>query len=230
MPAELRLPGHSPYCWGVVALGGSTTPNLDTTKVPQLAAANTFTNNQTINGTLSLTGNVSMSGAGAGITFPDGSTQRTASIFTSAADGGLVFPGAGVTNLLQLNITVPTAGVVSASASGYCNTNTGGTAVQWAYVIGQSASEGWSFPEPLVYFPSGSNVGQFPISASRVLSVSAGANTIFLNVDNLIGTPLTSCGAQMTAIFTPAQLPAAKAALKPPQMAPLSKSGRKGTP
>ena len=55
-------------------------------------------------------------------------------------------------------------------------------------------------------------------------------NTIFLNVDNLIGTPLTSCGAQMTAIFTPAQLPAAKAALKQPQMAPLSKSGRTGTP
>ena len=38
---------------GSVALGSSTTLNLDITKVPQLNAANTFTGNQTINGSLS---------------------------------------------------------------------------------------------------------------------------------------------------------------------------------
>lgn len=36
--------------------GGVQTLNLDTTKVPQLAAANTFTGNQTVNGNLSATG------------------------------------------------------------------------------------------------------------------------------------------------------------------------------
>jgi len=41
---------------GVVSLGGSTTLNLDTTKVPQLATANTFTGDQTVNGNLSATG------------------------------------------------------------------------------------------------------------------------------------------------------------------------------
>ncbi len=47
---------------GTVALGGSTTLNLDTTKVPLLAAANTFTGNQTVNGNVSATGVVTGSG------------------------------------------------------------------------------------------------------------------------------------------------------------------------
>ncbi len=41
---------------GSVALGGSTALNLDTTKVPLLNTANTFTGNQTVNGNLSATG------------------------------------------------------------------------------------------------------------------------------------------------------------------------------
>jgi len=39
--------------------GGNVTLNLDTSKVPQLAAANTFTGNQTVKGSLSATGAVS---------------------------------------------------------------------------------------------------------------------------------------------------------------------------
>jgi hypothetical protein len=41
---------------GLVSLGGSTTLNLDTTKVPQLNTPNTFTGDQTVNGNLSATG------------------------------------------------------------------------------------------------------------------------------------------------------------------------------
>jgi len=41
---------------GAVSLGGSTTLNLDTSKVPQLNTANTFTGNQTVNGNVSATG------------------------------------------------------------------------------------------------------------------------------------------------------------------------------
>jgi hypothetical protein len=44
---------------GSVALGGTTTLNLDITQVPQLKTANTFTGNQTVNGNLSATGSVS---------------------------------------------------------------------------------------------------------------------------------------------------------------------------
>ncbi|MFZ0287379.1 MAG: tail fiber domain-containing protein, partial [Terriglobales bacterium] len=41
---------------GAVFLGGTTTLNVDTTKVPQLNAANTFTGNQTVNGNLTASG------------------------------------------------------------------------------------------------------------------------------------------------------------------------------
>lgn len=47
---------------GPVALGGSVTLNLDTTKVPQLAAANIFTGNQTVNGNVGATGVISGAG------------------------------------------------------------------------------------------------------------------------------------------------------------------------
>ncbi len=50
---------------GLVALGGSTTLSLDTTKVPQLSVANTFTANQTVNGSVSAT---SFSGNGSALT------------------------------------------------------------------------------------------------------------------------------------------------------------------
>ena len=50
---------------GAVALGGNTTLSLDTTKVPLLAAANTFATNQTVNGTVTAS---SFSGNGASLT------------------------------------------------------------------------------------------------------------------------------------------------------------------
>jgi hypothetical protein len=50
---------------GAVALGGNTTLSLDTTKVPLLAAANNFSNNQTVNGSVTAS---SFSGNGASLT------------------------------------------------------------------------------------------------------------------------------------------------------------------
>src|SRR5580658_236944 len=50
---------------GRVALGGSTTLNLDTAEVPQLNSANTFTGNQTVNGVVSGTQFVSSVATGA---------------------------------------------------------------------------------------------------------------------------------------------------------------------
>jgi trimeric autotransporter adhesin len=58
-------PGTSLTGGGKVALGGSTTLSLDTTKVPLLAAANTFTGNQTVNGTVTAS---SFSGNGSALT------------------------------------------------------------------------------------------------------------------------------------------------------------------
>jgi hypothetical protein len=234
-PALTVNPGTDLLGGGLVSLGGITSLSLDTSKVPLLAASNSFTGNQSISGNLGVTGSVNLTGSGNGVTYPDGSTQQTADLFESIANTGFIFPGSGVTNLLQLNIVVPSNGFVLATASGYCNVNTGTSDVQWAYVIGQSATEGWTFPEPLVLFPSGSNVAQFPISGERVLPVTAGSNSIFLNVDSITGTPLSSCGAQLTAIFTPAQLGPVKARDKrapttPRSVVAPSTSGVVGTP
>jgi hypothetical protein len=51
-PSLTISPGTALTGGGSVALGGSTTLSLDTTKVPLLTAANTFSNNQTLNGAL----------------------------------------------------------------------------------------------------------------------------------------------------------------------------------
>jgi len=57
-PSLTITPGAGLTGGGVVALGGTTTLNLDTSKVAQLSANNTFTGNQNITGNLSVTGNV----------------------------------------------------------------------------------------------------------------------------------------------------------------------------
>jgi N-acetylneuraminic acid mutarotase len=60
---------------------GNVTLNVDTTKVPQLATANSFAGTQTVNGLVAITG------SGNGVQFPDGTLQ------TTAATGGDVPSG-----------------------------------------------------------------------------------------------------------------------------------------
>ncbi len=199
-----------------------------------LAGGNSFTGTQSLTGNLAVNGTVAVSGSGDGVTYPDGTTQYSAAIFASATTGSLViFSASGVTNLLELTVTVPANGLLFATASGYCNLSTGTSTAQWSYDIATSPTAGWNFPDPLILFPSGSNVGQFPISGTKVIAVSAGSNSIYLNVDNVTGTPLTSCGAQLTAVFTPAQLPAsavARPSLKSGRVVSSSTHGVVGTP
>jgi len=57
-PSLTVAPGAGLTGGGSVALGGTTTLNLDTSKVPQLGANNTFTGNQSITGNLNVIGNV----------------------------------------------------------------------------------------------------------------------------------------------------------------------------
>jgi trimeric autotransporter adhesin len=64
-PSLTISPGTALSGGGSVALGGSTTLSLDTNKVPLLAAANTFSTNQTVNGTVTAS---SFSGNGASLT------------------------------------------------------------------------------------------------------------------------------------------------------------------
>jgi hypothetical protein len=79
---------------GPVALGSTITLNLDTTKVPQLGAANTFAGNQTVNGTLK----ANAIGVGAG---------------TPAAPLDIVVPNTGAQNLLLFGDNVGGSGDVA---------------------------------------------------------------------------------------------------------------------
>ena len=77
---------------------GTVTLNLDTTKVPQLNAANTFTGNQTITGNLSDTGNI------------------TSSALISGQTGS--FTGSNTTQILNITQSGTGTGIAATSTSG----------------------------------------------------------------------------------------------------------------
>ena len=144
-----------------------------------------------------------------GPTGPGGATGPVgpAAAFKTVKSTTFVFPAAtGVTNVLRLDFTTPATGFVYASGSGYCNATVAG-ASEWRYVIGTTATEGWSLPLPVWRFSGATTATAFPVSVDRVLPVVAGANSIFLNVDNASGGALTSCSGVLTASFTTTQLP-----------------------
>jgi hypothetical protein len=64
-PSLTIAPGTALTGGGPVALGGTTTLNVDTTKIPQLVANNTFTGNEKVSGSVTA---ASFTGNGAGVT------------------------------------------------------------------------------------------------------------------------------------------------------------------
>jgi hypothetical protein len=83
---------------------GSGTLSIDTTKVPQLSAANTFTGNQSIIGNLSATGNVSANGSvsgGSSATFTGNVSGFQ--LVSAAPPGTSPFQVSSVTEVLGLN-------------------------------------------------------------------------------------------------------------------------------
>jgi hypothetical protein len=79
-------PGTALTGGGPVSLGGSTTLSVDTTKVPLLAAANTFTANQTVNGSISATQLISNAAQGTA-PLQVTSTTQVANLNASFLDG-----------------------------------------------------------------------------------------------------------------------------------------------
>jgi hypothetical protein len=108
-PSLTISPGTALTGGGAVSLGGSTTLSLDTTKVPLLAAANTFSTNQMVNGTLTAT---SFSGNGAALTnvTAANSIELGGQVYTSYAQ-------LAAANTFSANQTVN--GTLTASSSGY---------------------------------------------------------------------------------------------------------------
>jgi hypothetical protein len=115
---------------------GNVTLNVDTTKVPQLAAANTFTNNQTVNGSVTAT---SFSGSGSGITGVNANELGglASSAFAQLAASSNNFSGA--VNITTTSGTPLTATDLQASATGIVGTggNTGVEGRGAAGVFGQ---------------------------------------------------------------------------------------------
>jgi hypothetical protein len=95
---------------------GSVTLNLDTTKVPLLAAANTFTGNQTVNGNLSATGTVS-----------GGSFELGSNLFAygSYAIGNAFLGFAGNTTTTGTYNTASGYGALAVNTTGSSNTADG---------------------------------------------------------------------------------------------------------
>jgi len=99
---------------------GTVTVNVDTTKVPQLAAANTFTGNQTVNGNLSATGAVT------GNSYQIGSNLFA---FGSTSVGNAFLGFAGNTTMSGDFNTATGYTALQANTSGNGNTATGYTAL-----------------------------------------------------------------------------------------------------
>ena len=114
-------PGTDLLGGGSVSLGGTTTLNLDTNKVPQLAAANTFTGNQTVNGNLSATGVVT------GSVFNIGSNMFA---FGSFANNNAFMGFAGNPTVTGTYNTGSGESALGGDTSGEHNTATGALALQ----------------------------------------------------------------------------------------------------
>jgi len=114
---------------------GSITLNLDTTKVPQLAAANTFTGSQTVNGNLSATGLVTGSGF-----------QIGSNLFDYGSYGNLnAFLGfAGNTTMTGGNNTAAGIYALSFNTTGNENTATGAYALTFNNTGASNNADGWA--------------------------------------------------------------------------------------
>lgn len=118
---------------------GTVTLNLDTTKVPQLNTANTYTGNQTVNGNLSATGIISGGSYQIGSTpFAFGSTTNANALLGFSGNStmsGVSNTGAGYQALANNTTGASNAAfgayTLWSNTTGYQNTATGSTALYW---------------------------------------------------------------------------------------------------
>jgi hypothetical protein len=113
--------------------GGNVTVNLDTTKVPQLNASNTFTGNQTVNGNVNATGLVTGSAFQIGSNLFDYGSYANRNVFlgfagnttmTGVGNTGTGWMALGANTTGESNVAVG-AGALSSNTTGYNNTANG---------------------------------------------------------------------------------------------------------
>jgi trimeric autotransporter adhesin len=146
---------------------GSVTLNVDTTKIPQLNAANTFTGNQTITGNLTDTGNITSSALISGQTgsFSGNNTTQILNVTQSGNGAGILAnsqSGAaveGVNNspsgFFNFGVAGGASGTGGIGVAGSASSATGGT----VGVYGQSTSTSGTGVQGLAAATSGSTAG-----------------------------------------------------------------------
>ena len=194
-------PGTDLLGGGPVSLGGSTTLNLDTTKVPLLAASNTFTGNQTVNGNLSATdavsgsafqignslfgfGNVAISNAFLGFA---GNSTMTGSANTATGNAAFASNTTGSQN------TASGVGALLSNTTGSNNTATGVEALEGnvggsnntatgylAFYAGMNANNNTAIGFETLPYSTGSNntaLGAYAGSVTTTQTVTESGNT-----------------------------------------------------
>jgi Chaperone of endosialidase len=137
---------------------GIVTLNLDANKVPLLAAANTFTGNQTVNGNLSATGVVT------GSAFQIGSNLFASGSYL-AANAFLGFAGNTTSSGLGAN-TAAGFHALASDTTGYDNTASGANAL---------------FTNNAGYYNTASGVDALYSNTSGVYNTATGVNALYFN-------------------------------------------------
>jgi hypothetical protein len=165
---------------GLVSLGGSTTLNLDTTKVPLLTANNNFTGNQIVNGNLSATGVVSGSSFQIGSNLFDYGSYSSQDAFLGFAGNGTIsgtgntasgFAALSSSSNSGLFNTADGFAALSSNTSGFQNTASGENALtsntsgshnaasgEWALEFNTTGSWNTAFGALAGYSEDGSNI------------------------------------------------------------------------
>jgi len=184
---------------------GSVTLNLDTTKVPQLNAANTFTGSQTVNGNLSATGVVTGSSYQIGSSlFAFGSTFNSNAFLGFAGNSTMTGGGNTATGVLALHFNTAGSGntasgedALVANTTGNNNTAIGGVALfeNSSGYFNTAVGEGALYHNMTGTFNTALGAGADVGAPSLTNATAIGAEAI-VNVSNavVLGTPGTSVG------------------------------------
>jgi hypothetical protein len=157
---------------------GTVKLNLDTTKVPQLGTANTFTANQTVNGTLSAT---SLSGNGSAITNVNANQLGglSSSSFAKLASANTFTAAQTINGTVAITATSGT-NVLTATANGNLNAIGASTSsTSGGAIVGTVTSSSGTSIGVTGSTPSGSGVGVYGINSSSGAGVEgvSGSNS-----------------------------------------------------
>ncbi len=130
---------------GAVPLGNSITLNVDTTKVPQLSTANTFTGNQTVNGNLTATNLTATQTVAGGVVNATTSFNLGGFAFAYGSPGNQnAFLGfAGNPTMTGTENTATGYGALSVNTTGVGNTASGVDALDFNTTGGNNTASGY---------------------------------------------------------------------------------------